>query len=323
MYSSMNDFFKLVWGLGLLVVLSGCLRDTETELDRAIERDNAILEGYISNNNINATKTQTGFYYTRELENPDAYQFQNGDVIGIYFDIRTLDGQIVKRYMDEENDPVLFKVTNDGIWPIVMAYAAGLAREGEQFRVYSPSYLAFGNYGYQQMILPNSNLIIDIKFEGRFTEEELKEREDQMIQDYITENNLEGFEKIHEGIYFRLVDAGDNEKAKSERGKNVTFDYKLFHLGENNPTMQGDGSGNRPTIRVGFEEYLNFLNIILDDLYLDAKIEAIVPSFAGFDRSIQIIPFEIREDLVNRGENVDLVRPYTPIFFEAHIRGIM
>ncbi len=319
----MNHYFKFVWSLGLLAVLTGCLKDTETELDRAIERDNAILEAYISNNDINATKTQTGFYYSREVEKPDAYQFQNGDVIGIYFDIRTLDGQIVKRYMDEENDPVLFKVTNDGIWPIVMAYAAGLAREGEKFRVYSPSYLAFGNYGYQQMVLPNSNLIIDIKFVGKYTEEELKEREDQMIQDYIAENNLEGFEKIDEGIYFRLVDEGDDEKAKSERGKNVTFDYKLFHLGETSPTMQGDGTGNRPTIRVGFEEYLNFLNIVLNDLYLEAEIEAIVPSFAGFDRSIQIIPFEIREDLVNRGENVDLVRPYTPIFFEAQIKGIM
>jgi hypothetical protein len=120
-----------------------------------------------------------------------------------------------------------------------------------------------------------------------------------------------------------MVDPGDEERAQAERGKNVTFDFKLFHLGESNPTLQGDGSGNRPTVRVGYEEYLNFLNIVLRDLHLDAEIEAIVPSFASFNRSIQIIPFEIRSDLVSRGENVDQVRPYTPIFFEAHIRGIM
>ncbi|WP_232835007.1 FKBP-type peptidyl-prolyl cis-trans isomerase [Pleomorphovibrio marinus] len=319
----MNYFYKFVWSLGLLVLFTGCLQDTETELDRAIERDDAILAQYISNNNITATRTQTGFYYSRETEHPDAYQFENGDVVGIYFDIRTLDGQVVKRHMDEEKEPILFKLSNDGIWPIVIAYAAGLAREGEQFKVYSPSYLAFGNYGYQQMVLPNSNLVMEIKFAGKYSEEDLIEREDQMIQDYIAENDLEGFEKIEEGIYFRLVDQGDEEKAKSERGKNVTFDFKLFHLGESSPTMEGDGSGNRPTIRVGYEEYLNFLNIVLDDLYLDAEFEAIVPSFAAFDRSIQIIPFEIREDLVNRGESVDMVRPYTPIFFEAKIRGIM
>jgi FKBP-type peptidyl-prolyl cis-trans isomerase len=167
---AMNNY---ALGLGLILALTGCLRETETDLDRAIARDDAIMEEYITNNNIDATKTQSGFYYQKITAQPDEAQYANGDYVGIYYEIKTIDGQLVHRHLDETKEPEIFKYTGDGIWPGIFGYATSVARVGEELMVYSPSYLAYYNYSYQQMIRPSSNLVIQFKFARKYTEGEL------------------------------------------------------------------------------------------------------------------------------------------------------
>lgn len=311
---------KYVLSLGLILLMTACLKETESDLDRAIERDNAIMENYIANNNIDATRTQSGFYYEKISEVPEGSQFVNNDYIGIYYEIKTIDGQLIDSYLDESREPVIFKYNNEGIWPIVLAYAAGVSREGEELMVYSPSYLAFGNYGYQQLILPASNLVIRVKFAKKYTVNELKQREEEIIQQYMEENELEGFELIDTGIYGRTVEDGDESKTSSKLGSNVTIDFKLYQLGETEATFESSAT-NRPTISVGNSQ-LEFLNKSLNGVYPEEKIEVIATSFAAYEGSIQIIPKAIRKDLVEKGENIDMVRPFTPIVFEAKILAV-
>ena len=135
------------WLFGLVILMASCMEESETDLDRAMSRDNLIMEEYIASNNIQATKAQSGFYYEKTLSQPDAPQFVNADYIGIYYEVKTIDGQLIDSYLDESKEPKYFKYSQEGLWPIAITYAAGLAREGEEMMVYTPSYLAFGNYG--------------------------------------------------------------------------------------------------------------------------------------------------------------------------------
>lgn len=317
----MNNKLNYLSAIFILSIMTGCLQETESDLDRIIERDNAALERYIDANGIEATKVQSGFYYEKIQEMPEASQFQNNDFIGIYFEIKSLDGQLIKSYLDETKEPIIFKQSIDGIWPSVIGYSAGLSRLGEELMVYSPSYLAFGNYGYQQLILPNSNLVMRIKFARKYTEAELKEREEQLILAYIDENELEGFEKIQDGIYRRILDEGDAEEELTTNTDIVTFAFKLFHMGETTSTFESSAT-NRPSVTLGRQENLPFLEHGLKGIRKEAKVEVLAYSFAAYNNSIQIIPSDVRKDLYDKGEQIDLVRPYTPVLFSAEVLNV-
>lgn len=310
------------WLLALSPLLfTSCIQETETDLDRSITRDNLIMEQYISSNNINATKAQLGFYYEKTEEKPDAAQFTNADYIGIYYEIKTIDGQLIDSYLDESKEPKYFKYSQDGLWPIAITYAAGLAREGEEMMVYTPSYLAFGNYGFEQLILPASNLVIQLKFVKKYSEEELQQREENMIQEFIADNGLEGFQEIADGVFFRTLEAGDETKTESTLGSNVSVDFELFELGETEPVLESYTSNQPTTVSIG-NSGLTFLNEGLKGVVPDEKVEVLATSFASYVDAIQILPEAIREDLVERGEQIDLVKPFTPIWFKAEVLAV-
>lgn len=318
----MNQLNRVFVALVLLAAFTGCLKDTESELDRVIARDDAILEQYIATNDIDAVKTQSGFYYKKLTQNAQGSEIVNDDFVGVYFEIRTLDGQLVQSHLDENKEPIIFRQSMDGIWPVVFAYSAGVSRIGEELMVYAPSYLAFGNYGYQQLILPNSNLAIQVKFARKYSLNEMKERERQLILDYIDENNLEGFQEVEPGIFRRIVDEGDTEKALSANSSIVTFDFKLYQFGDTETTFESTAN-SRPSVTIGASGELPFLTHGLKGLRPEAKVEVLAYSFAAYDKSIQIIPSQIRNDLVQKGERIDLVRPYTPVRFNATIFSVL
>ncbi|NHE55304.1 FKBP-type peptidyl-prolyl cis-trans isomerase [Cyclobacterium plantarum] len=312
---------KTGWLIGLVILMASCIEESETDLDRAINRDNLIMEDYIASNDIQATKAQSGFYYEKTLSMPDAPQFMNADYIGIYYEIKTIDGQLIDSYLDESKEPKYFKYSQDGLWPIAITYAAGLAREGEEMTLYVPSYLAFGNYGYEQLILPASNLVIQLKFVEKFTEEELQQREEEMIQNFIAENNLEGFEEISDGIFFRTIEEGDDSKSESQLGSNVSIDFELFEIGATEPTFDSYSSNQPITFSIGNSGLL-FLDEGLKGVLPEQKVEILATSFAAYDNSIQILPEDIRLDLVEKGEQIDLIRPFTPVWFKGEVLAI-
>src|SRR5690606_32497467 len=113
-----------------------------------------------SSNGIEATKTQLGYYYRKDVEMEDATQFTNNDVVGIYYEIKTVEGQLIETYWDETKSPRIFKYAQNGLWPTAVGYAAGLAREGEEMTLYIPSYLAYNTYSYQQLIPAGAHLVV-------------------------------------------------------------------------------------------------------------------------------------------------------------------
>jgi len=312
---------KFTWLFGLIILMTSCIEESASDIELAMERDDLVLEQYISTNNIVATKSQSGYYYTKTVEKPDAEQFVNADFIGVYYEIHSIDGQLIDSYMDENKEPRIFRYSQNGLWPIAITYASGLAKVGEELMVYSPSYLAFGNYGYEALILPSSNLVIKLKYAAKYTKEELIQREETMIADYIASEQLEGFQEVADGVYMRTITLGDDSKTKSKLGSNVSVDFELFELGGDDPIYESYTSNQPTTVSIG-NSGLEFLNEALIDLLPDQEIEVLSTSFNAYDESIQIFPSAIREDLVNKGEQIDLIRPFTPIFFKAEVLSV-
>lgn len=101
---------KFTWLLGLVILMTSCLDDSPTEIELDMERDDLALEYYINSNNIDATKTQSGYYYTKTVEKPDADLFVSDDYIGVYYEIKSLDGQLIDSHLDESLEPKILNI---------------------------------------------------------------------------------------------------------------------------------------------------------------------------------------------------------------------
>jgi len=318
----MNVIIRSAAAIMLAFGLNACLPEVESELDKMIERDDQLLQAYMTQNNIVAQRTQSGFYYKKELENEGATQISNNTILGIYYNIKTIDGQVIETYTPEDGPPRVFLHGESGIIPRVINFGASLAKEGEVVRLLAPSYLAYGNYGYQQLILPNSNLDITVTFAKIYSQEEIRTLEDQRIQEYIAVNELEGFTRTEEGTYLRILEPGEVESALSENGSNIRFNFELFHINETEPILRRAQPTGAVNLVVGSQSNLKFLNIALKGISVETKVELITPSHLAYGPTVQVIPLAIREDLIQKELITDRVYPYHPLRFVARLKHI-
>lgn len=316
---------RKVLGLMAIMVLmafGACMSEIESDLEKAIERDDAFLVSFLERNNINAIETPLGYYYRKDISNDTGNQIVNNDIVGLYYEIKTLDGQLIDSYLDESKAPRIFAHSEGGLVPRAMNFAAGLAKEGETFTLFVPSYLAYQEYSFQNLILPNSNLEIKVKFVATYSEEEIKDMEEQMILDYLEANNLTGFEKTEEGLFVKTISSGDEGQPLATDGNVVSFTYQLFQLGETQTLAQATDATNPFQISLGGASNLKFLNLSFKGLSRNSELEVISPSHLAFGTPTQVFPFQIRRDLFNKSYIVTSARPFEPVYFKTKVVNV-
>ncbi|QDH77994.1 peptidylprolyl isomerase [Echinicola soli] len=308
--------------VSLAALMSSCLQDKETEYQKQVKRENQELANYISQNGIDAEQSSAGYYYTREEDVEDGQKFNDDDIIGIYYEMETLDGSFIDSHTEEDGAPIKFKydVGQQTLAPIAVNSSVSLAELGETLVLYVPSYLAYSDYSYGQLFPQYSHMKITVHFEKIFAPQEVAAIEDNMIQEYIAQENLEGFEKVEDGVYVRVVDAGDENSEASKNGNTLGFTFEMFALGEEDPFSKV--TDNTVTTKLGDEDNYQFLNIGFKDLHKGAEVEIISPSASAFGNTAQVLPDAIREDYYEKGFLSVILRPFTPVLFTAEIKSI-
>jgi FKBP-type peptidyl-prolyl cis-trans isomerase 2 len=307
--------------VGMSLFIGGCFPEAGSDLQNSIDRDDRLLAEFLSRNNINATETQVGYFYKKETTNETGNQIVNNDIVGVYYEIKTIDGQLIEDYTDESKSPRVYLHTEGGLIPRAINFASGLAKTGETFSLYIPSYLAYQDYNYQQLILPNSNLVVKVKFARTYSNEEIKEMEKERIENYISGKNLEGFIETADSIYVRTIKEGDAGGKVSANGDIISFTYKLLQLDNETPFAQS--TGTTPfQVTVGSESNQKFLNMTLKGLKKGQEIEALIPSRKGFGVTVQVFPFNIRKDLFEKAYINQIARPFEPIRFTVTVTDV-
>ncbi len=142
------------------------------------ERDEIIINEYLELNNIDASKTESGLYYsTIHSASPGALPPSDGDYLTVHYTgwllygeifdssvfrdsplmIQSGTGKIIQEF-DEDNNPKLSGTVIPG-W----IEGLSLVKEGEQVRFFIPSHLAYGVIGQLPAIPPNAILVFDIE----------------------------------------------------------------------------------------------------------------------------------------------------------------
>ena len=197
--------FKKIWVvIPLSIALSSCLDDNVVDTSAS---DDEAIDSYLAGNNINAERTFSGLRYTVISEGNGA-NLESNLVADISYELSFLEsGQTI-----ENNPSYMFK-------PAIGTFAPGLTegsllmQEGDNYRFYIPSRLAFGGTSgnFSGVFIPsNSNFIADVKLNAVRTDAEQKAFEIGLINEHVT-NVLEDIIETNEspsGVVKAVVTKG-------------------------------------------------------------------------------------------------------------------
>jgi FKBP-type peptidyl-prolyl cis-trans isomerase len=138
-----------------------------------LQEDIKTLEEYISENNLDATKTESGLFYVIEEEG-NGPEVDEGDTVAVNYTGYVLDGTVFDTSLEsvakESNtftegrpyEPIEFQV---GKGRVIPGWDEGLQylKQGSKAKLLIPSTLAYGNRQASEVIKANSVLIFDVE----------------------------------------------------------------------------------------------------------------------------------------------------------------
>tara|TARA_B100000795_G_C22752406_1_gene420015 strand:- start:53 stop:883 length:831 start_codon:yes stop_codon:yes gene_type:complete len=187
--------------------------NNETSFDQQTEAD--IIQ-YIQDNNLDATKTDSGLYYVMNNEGTGATPLGNSDVTIVYKGT-FLDGTV---FGESDSDGI-------SIWlsEVILGLKEGLQlfKEGGEGILMIPSNLGYGDNG-RGTIPGGTVLVFEIKL-VEIIDYEAKNEAD--IIEYIEENDLDA-SRTNSGLYYVINEEGTGTTPTSS--SNVTVAYKGYFL---------------------------------------------------------------------------------------------
>lgn len=145
----------------------------EASQKKQTDTDIKIIEDYIAENNLNATKTESGLHYVIEEEG-DGPEVNQGDTVAVNYTGYVLDGTVFDTSLEEvarannkfmegrPYEPIEFQV---GTGRVIPGWDEGLQhlKKGSKAKLLIPSTLAYGNQQVSPEIKANSVLIFDVE----------------------------------------------------------------------------------------------------------------------------------------------------------------
>jgi FKBP-type peptidyl-prolyl cis-trans isomerase len=194
-----------------LILFTSCLSNDNTSFDLQTEED--IIQ-YLDENNLTATKTDSGLYYIINNEGTGTQTKENA-VVGVEYTGSYLDGTV----FDDSESGQIFDLST-----IIIGLQEGLQlfKEGGDGKLIIPYELAFGTTGNSN-IPGGAVLVFDIKV----TESDYADENETAILKYIADNNLTAT-RTASGLYYVVNNLGTGTQPTSE--SNVTVDYKGYLL---------------------------------------------------------------------------------------------
>lgn len=329
----MSVINSIYWKLFTLVaichfVLISCGGDSEivptTESQAAI--DDALIQTYLADSSITATKDESGFYYYPVIETPaDNSQQVNGSILSIYYSVEVLNGQIVDEVLDSQGeDPYKLKQGVNSIVPVGLDLGLAYMKEGETFMFIIPSALAYVDLSFSTLIPANSIIKIEVELVKIENELDQAANESILISDYILDkelndlvkNPLDNVELLTSGVHYKRITEGRiGEMAFA--GEVIATTYTASFL---NDVVFDRVSGNE-TFDFTFDAniVINGMDLGITEMEKGERALLIIPSVHGYGQSVGVVPSFLSDKLVDLEvipEYAAKVDPYEVLVFD-------
>ncbi len=203
------------------VTLESCL--TEKQMTEQAEKqkgiDDKLLKDYFAKNDIKATKTASGLYYTVEEEGKGE-KVKAGEAVNVNYTGMFMDGKKFDSNTDTMFHHVQPFVLEVGKGRVIKGWDEGLQllNIGSKAKFFIPSYLAYGSLE-RSNIPANSILIFEVEVSEAPDQAKI---DDKLLQDYFKANDIHPT-KTASGLYYTISQKGLGDFAKP--GKKVTMNY--------------------------------------------------------------------------------------------------
>lgn len=275
----------LILGVSLFGV--SCSKFLENSVDQTAKKDEQDILDYISKNNLQMIKTQTGLRYVITRNNINGRDVQIGDEVTLHYVVSLLSGIRVDSTSRLKNEPLKFPY---GGLSIIqgLAEAISLLKDGEKGTFIIPSVLAFGTQSSAN-IPANSVLKIDL--------EAVKYRsEDQQMDEYIKATKLPITETTASGLRFIRTVTTNGTQLKAGLLATVKYTGYLVSNGSQFDTGQLDVALGDGAVVKGFEEGLLKMKV-------GEKATLVFPSAIGYSKT-------------GSGSKIP---PYAPLIFNVEV----
>lgn len=312
------NFKKLMLLLGIvsLTTLNSCL--DEDNYNEQNNKDYKLIEQYLAENNLEATKSPYGFYYTVIESNDTGEEVKEDDILSIFYEMKILNGAIIDEVKESSGIPKKINIVTNSIFPQGIIMGSALMKEGEKYRFYIPSNLAYGSYSYESLIPSNAVIIMETKIAKIEDEDDQKQFEKATIETYITDNNITDINETDFGAFYKKTENGTGDSPIE--GNRVKIKYVAKYLdGTEFSKTETDKTFD---FTVGTESIIKGVNESIKLMQKGEKATFIIPSNLAYYSSLQIFPETIREDLLEKGLISQKIPPFTNLIFEIELVDI-
>lgn len=299
--------------LFLSLILSGC-GTTESDYEKQVRKDDQAIQSYLTENNIQAEKASSGVYVEPMDENGQGEQVQEDYIAGITYTITLLDGDAPLETYEDTLTPIRFSHSQNALIPSGLNYEIDQMSEGDTFRFYVPSYMAFGDYGHDDLFPPNSNFIMEVALVDLKTEEEIFAMEVDSIKSYIQQNGIEA-ESFSNGLHY--VEEEEGTGNSPDEGDPVKFHFTRKYL--DGTVIETTEDGDPISAYLDQGNLVPGLNSGIKLMRKGGEATLLMPSKLAFGKSIQVLPQQVRKEWVEEDELEPKVTPYTPVIYEVRL----
>jgi FKBP-type peptidyl-prolyl cis-trans isomerase FkpA len=310
--NNLSPCLKMILALNLVSLLSACF-DTESDLEKRMKADDQKITKYLTDNNIQATKHEQGFYYQKLISHDAGEVLNTGEVVDFYYKMSLLDGTLVDQTLENHNVLSQFGLGYKSIVPLGLDYGVSMMKIGETFRFYIPSYLAYSYISNSKFEI-YSNFIIDVEVVGKHTETEIDDEQLDSIDTYV-KAHYTNYEKFASGLYYIETEAGTGDKPFSNSQVAINFTRKYL----DGRVIRTTPKGLPSIFYIDNHEAAEGLEEGLLQMKKGGKATLIMPASIGFKESACIVPDFLRPDLLKDKEIFEEVLPYSIVMYDVEL----
>lgn len=311
-----NRLAKILVGSSVLIILLNACGFEESELEKRRKADDEAISHYLAENDIEAMRDPSGLYYEVLRENPQGRDVKLDDVVSIYYDMKTLEGEEIES--SEDSIAIRFAHDFQSIIPVGLDYAVQLMSKGEKFRFYVPSVLAYGDYGAPDHFDPNTIFIIEVEVVDIQDEDDVNELELDSIRHYISllpQNEAEQVQSFPSGLFYQQLEEGMGRAPFDY--STVSFYYERRYM--DSTLLEKTNTGYPVTLTLGRGYAVKGLEEGILRMKKGGRALLVMPSKIAFGASIQVVPSNVRDQLLEDGILLTKVQPYSPIVYEVEL----
>jgi FKBP-type peptidyl-prolyl cis-trans isomerase len=291
-----RDFFrKTTPALGVLLILSACLKTDPTPDVQQLAQDNETqIKDYAARQNLAVQRTTSGLYYAITSKSGNTRNAQVGEQVTYHYVIARLsDGVKIDSSSRLKNVPSEFPI-GAGLRVPGLEEGLTLMSEGDKAVLLVPFYLAYGSASYD--LLPPYSAI-------RYDVELLKIRnEAEQIDEYIAAKKLGSAEITPSGLRFIRTQTSTGATPTAGQTALVAYTGKLLNESQFDigtlTFMLGQGR-----VAKGFEEGIAKMKV-------GEKALLIFPSALGYGK----------DGVYSQQRNLYIIPPYAPLYFEVELK---